>query len=77
MDVKLTLKLDATAIRSAKRYARKHGTSVSALVRNYFESLTPRKKKYLAEELAGCLKDMQGLSDKKIKAMYVKDTHRS
>ena len=78
MHNKLTLKLDKEAIGSAKQYARKHKTSVSALVENYFRSLTAgKKKKYKAEELAGCLKDMGQLTDDDIRNMYAKDRHHA
>ncbi len=78
MDAKLTLKLNADAISRAKRYAAKHGTSLSAIVEHYFESLTAKKgSKYLSEELAGCLKSMKQLSDEEIKLMYTKDKHRA
>jgi len=77
MDAKLTLKLDPDVINRAKVYAAKHGTSLSAMVENYFESITKKKKsKYLSEELAGCLKDLQHMSDDDIKDMYIKDKHR-
>jgi hypothetical protein len=76
MDTKLTLKLNADAISRAKRYAAKKGTSLSAMVEQYFESLTAKKSsKYLSEELAGCLKNMKHLSDKEIKLMYAKGKH--
>jgi hypothetical protein len=78
MDTKLTLKLDADAINRAKQYAAKHGTSLSAMVERYFESLTAKKnKKYLSKELAGCLKGMKHMSDEEIKAMYAKDKYRA
>jgi hypothetical protein len=76
MDAKLTLKLDPDAIMRAKSYAAKHGTSLSALVEHYFDTLTAKKKKkYLSEELAGCVKNMQNLSDEEIRQMYLKDKH--
>ncbi len=76
MDAKLTLKLDADIINQAKNYATQHGMSLSAMVEEYFKQITSRKrKKYLAEDLAGCLKDMKHLSDKEIKDMYLKDRY--
>lgn len=36
MSVKLTLRLDPLSIKRAKWYAKKHNTSVSQLVENYF-----------------------------------------
>ena len=76
MDTKLTLKLDPDIINRAKNYAAKHGTSLSAMVENYFESLTAKKKKkYLSDELAGCIKNQSHLSDEDIKDMYLKDKY--
>jgi hypothetical protein len=76
MDAKLTLKLDPDIINKAKSYAAKHGTSLSALVESYFDALTAKnKKKYLSEELTGCVKNMQHLSDDDIRRMYLKDKH--
>jgi hypothetical protein len=40
MTTKLTLTLDDKVIRSAKRYAKTKGRSVSQLVENYFKSIT-------------------------------------
>jgi hypothetical protein len=78
MDSKLTLKLSADAINRAKRYAARHKTSLSAMVENYFEAITAKKKgKYLSEELAGCLKSMNQVSDEEIKSMYTKEKHRA
>jgi len=78
MDTKLTLKLDASAISRAKQYAAKHGTSLSAMVERYFESLTAKRSStYLSEELVGCLKDIKHLTDEDIKDMYAKDKHRA
>lgn len=39
MPTKLTLRLDARLIRSAKRYAQRSGKSVSAVVADYFAAL--------------------------------------
>lgn len=40
MNTKLTLKLDKRAIDRAKKYARKHRQSLSAMVENYFNTVT-------------------------------------
>ncbi len=69
MNNKLTLSLKAEVIESAKRYASKRKTSVSALVENYFIQLTSqKKKKYVADELAGILdeKKLRKLKDDRI-----------
>ena len=74
MSTKLTLNLNADAISRGERYAAKHGTSLSAIVEHYIQSLTAKKTKvYLSEELAGCLKNVKHWSDDDIKSMYAKD----
>jgi hypothetical protein len=40
MNVKLTLKLDSTVIAKAKRYAKKHNTSLSRMIESYLDSIT-------------------------------------
>jgi len=43
MNSKLTLKLNKKTIENAKRYARKHNQSLSALVENYFNLISERE----------------------------------
>ena len=45
MNTKLTLKLDASVIRQAKRHARKNGKTLSGAVEDYFRRLTNRTAK--------------------------------
>ncbi|MBI5474825.1 MAG: antitoxin [Ignavibacteriae bacterium] len=45
MNTKLTLKLDASVIRQAKRHARKNGKTLSGAVEDYFRRLTNRPAK--------------------------------
>lgn len=42
MNTKLTLRMDETVIRKAKGEARRRGKSVSQMVSEFFESLSPR-----------------------------------
>jgi hypothetical protein len=78
MNTKLTLKLNADVISQAKRYARRQGTSLSAIVENYFQMLNKEKsKKYFAEDLAGCLKNLKNLSDDDIMNDYIKGKHHA
>ena len=44
MDNKFTIKIDKGTIERAKRYAKKHNTSVSRLVENYLGRLTESEK---------------------------------
>lgn len=41
---KLTLSVDEDAIRSARRYSKQHGTSISELVTRYLGSLESEKR---------------------------------
>ena len=69
MNTKLTLSLNAQVIEEAKKYAARKQTSISAMVENYFRSLTSRKKKrYVADELAGIMneKKLRSLNDPRI-----------
>jgi len=44
MDTKLTLKLDSSIIELAKEYAKGHDISLSKMIENYLQALTPEKK---------------------------------
>jgi hypothetical protein len=44
MDAKLTLKLDSRVIARAKKYAKKHNTSLSQMVESYFKSVTEEER---------------------------------
>lgn len=62
MKNKLTLRLDDSLIKQAKKYARKKGTSVSQLVANYFSALeedadSSEKLSPITSSLIGILKD--------------------
>lgn len=65
MDVKLTLKLDRTAIEAAKLYAEQRGTSLSRVVEGYFRHLAGTSRpgdaspKGIVAELAGALKGLE------------------
>jgi translation initiation factor 2 beta subunit (eIF-2beta)/eIF-5 len=60
MDSKLTLKLSAEVIESAKKFAKENNRSLSALVEDYFKELTQsgkQERKYspLVRELSGVI----------------------
>ena len=63
MDAKLTLKIDERVIKSAKRFAKLHHTSLSKMTENYFKTVTNStdiKKESIpgvVGELAGLLKN--------------------
>lgn len=62
MQTKLTLKLDAEAVKSAKKYAHEHNASLSKLVENYFNNLEKKTKKSVSPivaELAGIISEEQ------------------
>lgn len=44
METKLTLRMDDKLITRAKRYAQKHGISLSKLVADYFQMISGEKK---------------------------------
>lgn len=78
MSTKLTISLDQAVIEQAKLYASKKGTSLSALVEQYFRTLTrpsSRKKKLLSSELAGCLHKLGKMDDDALRNLYLKEKH--
>jgi len=61
MYTKLTLNIDDSSIKKAKRYSRRKKISVSKLVESYFETLEPGARKparrtSIARKLLGCAK---------------------
>ena len=70
MDTKLTLKLDQKVIESAKVYAKKKQTSVSAMVENYLQKVTSKstqttKISPLVESLSGIIDLPKNFNPKK------------
>jgi hypothetical protein len=63
MQTKLTLKLEESVIKRAKRYARVHRRSLSKMVEGYFRSVTREERKSdqplppIVSSLAGILKN--------------------
>ena len=61
MEAKLTLKLNETSISRAKKYVSQIGTSLSAIVENFFDNLTINEDKAefsyspLVNELSGII----------------------
>jgi len=55
MTKKLTLYSDEELIENIKKYAKKHNTSVSKLVNDYFRELLNKEEKSLSDELYGVL----------------------
>ena len=60
MTTKLTLTLDDKVIRSAKRYAKTKGRSVSQLVENYFKSITGLDAGPIDDELTPSVRSLMG-----------------
>jgi hypothetical protein len=78
MESKLTLKLDQTAINSAKEYAANHQKSLSKLVEDYFKNLAynnipPQKYPTLIEKLSGVISeaDLKALVRENERARYI------
>lgn len=73
MNSKLTLKLNKYSIECAKRYAKNHRRSLSAMVENYFNILSEKENEGKIEispnvlELSGIIKFSE---DVNIKEMY-------
>lgn len=61
MNTKLTLKIDNSVIKQAKRFAQKHHTSVSKLVESYFRSITIEEKKEEPIEATGVVAELAGV----------------
>ena len=55
MTKKLTLYSDEELVRQIKEYAKRHHTSVSKLVNNYFRELLSKEKKSFVDMYAGIL----------------------
>ena len=78
MEVKLTLKLDKTAIDLAKQYAKENKRSLSRMVENYFRNLSsehnyPTKHSSVVESLTGILTedDLEKLAGEDERARYI------
>jgi cell division protein FtsX len=61
MNTKLTLKLESSVINQAKKYARKHQTSVSKMVENYLKSVTHEEMDQ--EDISPLVKSLSGVID--------------
>ncbi|WP_258101308.1 DUF6364 family protein [Marinoscillum pacificum] len=58
MDSKLTLKLESSIIEEAKKYAKKHQTSVSKMVENYLLAVTQNP---YDQEITPLVKSLSGV----------------
>lgn len=61
MKNKLTLRLDESLIKEAKKYADEKGTSVSKLVADYFALLQSEKEKSKKEKLSPITASLSGI----------------
>jgi hypothetical protein len=78
MEATLTLKLDQTVIKSAKKYAENNNRSLSELVEDYFKNLSSediQKEEYppLIKKLSGIISenDLKKLSKNDNKVKYI------
>ena len=83
MEVELTLKLDKTAIDSAKRYAKRYNRSLSGMVENYFKNLPldyayAKKHSPVVERLTGVLTEdeLEKFAKEDERAQYILRTER-
>lgn len=84
MNKKLTLRLDESIIKRAKKYAKERGTSVSQLVANYFNALESEQSEQpdksnvtippVTKSLVGILSDAD-LDEKDYRA-YIEKKHQ-
>lgn len=68
MQTKLTVRVNDQLIQSAKRYARKHGISLSHLIENYLSSLAieqdePLVQTPILQRLSGILPENASIQD--------------
>ena len=61
MDTKLTLKVNQTVIKQAKKYAQKRKTSISRLVENYLQKLTDPKDELTGLKITPLVKSLSGV----------------
>jgi hypothetical protein len=59
MNAKLTLKLDSTVIARAKKYAKRHNTSLSKMIESYFQSVT--REDSSAAEITPLVRSLSGV----------------
>jgi hypothetical protein len=78
MEAKLTLKLDQTVIKSAKKYAENNNRSLSKLVEDYFKNLSSenmQEEEYppLIKKLSGIISedDLKKLSNDDDRVKYI------
>ena len=80
MNTKLTLRLDDSLIRSAKRHSSKSGKSVSRLVSDYFaliDAKEPRSATELTPRVQSLLGSLRGASvDERDYRRHLEDKHR-
>ena len=62
MATKLTLSLDSKIIESAKKYAKRHGTSISRLVEEHLASITKFGTSRQKKEPLESLKKIKGIA---------------
>lgn len=83
MQTKLTLKLEANVIRSAKRYARSNRRSLSKLVERYFRHLAHNKERPplrltpIVSSLSGILKHTKDQDSKSDYSNYLTKKYSS
>jgi macrodomain Ter protein organizer (MatP/YcbG family) len=71
MNSKLTIKLDATVIARAKKYAKKRKTSLSKMVESYLDSITKPDKSGI--EITPLVKSLSGVFKLPAEYDYRKD----
>lgn len=81
MDVKLTLKLQKSAVQKAKLYSQLQGKSLSRIVENYFifltsDKKTQKKRSSLVSELSGIIPQKKTGNDTEEYVDYLEKKYR-
>lgn len=82
MSTKLTLNVDGAVVDKAKRYAKKHNTSLSKMIENYLQSITSSSKSGeeditpLVKSLMGIVKLPKGFDEKKYYGEYLSKKYK-
>lgn len=68
MNTKLTLTIEKEVIKTAKKYAKEKGQSLSEMVENYFKLITVGRRKIKLKQLSGEVQKLRGIIkiDKKL-----------
>ncbi len=61
METKLTLRLNESVIQRAKRYAKRHNTSLSKIVENYLDGISSSKRERSSDGITPLVYSLSGV----------------